>query len=156
VDEEICRLENYLDLEKLRMENRFNYTMEIDAALKSPRLFIPSMILQPFIENAIWHGISTMGEKGEIHIRISRACEHSLNVIIEDNGIGVNHLTKKTHLAKSHDSLGIEMTKKRLSLLGEKMGIKTSITYEEKDPGKEYPGTRVSLIVPLTIDKTVF
>ncbi|MCX6287715.1 MAG: histidine kinase, partial [Bacteroidetes bacterium] len=87
LDEEIDRLKNYLDLEKLRMEDKFEYNIEVDENVEADEIQIPSMIIQPFVENAIWHGIATIQEKGQINVKFRMQDEKSLAVTVEDNGI---------------------------------------------------------------------
>ncbi len=149
LEEEIDRLKNYLDLEKLRMENRFDYNIEMDENLEEAEVRIPSMIIQPFIENAIWHGIAALEEKGRINIKFQRHDEKSVTVIIEDNGIGIKRSEAYSTKQEKHFHLGMEMTRKRLELLGKKYSIKTAIEFFETYPGTANPGTRVVLVVPV-------
>ena len=150
LEEEVDRLKNYLDLEKLRMEDKFDYRIEIDRSVESEDILIPSMIIQPFVENSIWHGIASLDEKGLISIRFSLHDEKSLQIIIEDNGIGMKQSEKFTSKDGKHLKLGMEMTRKRLALLGKKFHVDTRIEFSEKSPGITNPGTRVLLVVPFT------
>jgi len=154
LDEEADRLKNYLELENLRMGNKFSYYIEIDEAAEAEDIFIPSMIVQPFVENAIWHGIANLEEKGIIGIMFKFQGENSLQVIIEDTGIGIKNAEKYGYKSDSHLKLGIDITRKRLNLLGQKYGIKTGITYKEKSPGLPNPGTRIEIIVPVQFGRT--
>jgi sensor histidine kinase YesM len=109
------------------------------------------MIIQPFVENAIWHGISFLKEKGHILIRFLMNNDKSLSVIVEDNGIGMNR--SETYSAKQEKNrhLGMELTRKRLEILGKKFSINTSLKISELFPGNPNPGTRVELVVPVTV-----
>jgi hypothetical protein len=149
LEEEIDRLKNYLDLEKLRMENKFEYSIEVDENVEADEVQIPSMIIQPFVENAIWHGISAIEEKGQIAVKFRMHGEKSLAVIVEDNGIGIKRSKEYSPKQDKHFHLGMEMTRKRLELLGKKYSIKTAIEFFESSPGSPNPGTRVELIVPV-------
>ena len=80
--------------------------------------------------------------------------ENSLQVIIEDTGIGIKNAEKYGYKSDSHLKLGIDITRKRLNLLGQKYGIKTGITYKEKSPGLPNPGTRIEIIVPVQFGRT--
>lgn len=149
LDEETDRLKNYLDLEKMRLPDRFDYSIEIDEAIESDETFIPSMIVQPFIENSIWHGISPLEEKGLVKVLIQKESEYALKIIVEDNGIGmkksaVYSLKKK----EEHLRLSLEMTLKRLHLLGLKFNVATRIDFSEAFPGNENPGTKVVIVLP--------
>jgi two-component sensor histidine kinase len=149
LEEEIDRLSNYLDLEKMRMENRFDYSIEVDENVDADELQIPSMIIQPFVENAIWHGIAMLKVQGEIVIRFHRHDDKSLDVIVEDNGIGMKRSETYSAKRETHLHLGMEMTRKRLEILGRKFSVKTCLNFSEMFPGNPNPGTRVEMVVPV-------
>jgi hypothetical protein len=149
LEEEVDRLKNYLDLEKLRMEDKFEYIIEVDENLEADEILIPSMIIQPFVENAIWHGISTLQEKGLITIRFRKMDHRSLKISIKDNGIGMKKSMAFSQKSEKHFHLGMDMTRRRLELLGQKHSIDTSIESCEASPGLPNPGTRVVLVVPI-------
>jgi sensor histidine kinase YesM len=107
------------------------------------------MIIQPFVENAIWHGIAALEDKGQINIKFHRHDEKSVTVIIEDNGIGIKRSEAYSTKQEKHLHLGMEMTRKRLELLGKKFSIKTAIEFFETYPGALNPGTKVVLVVPI-------
>ena len=88
LDDEIERLRNYIELEQSRMENHFDFSIILDKQLQQDDYYIPSMIVQPFVENAIWHGISQLSGQGKITIRFIYVNEKSIRIVIEDNGIG--------------------------------------------------------------------
>jgi ligand-binding sensor domain-containing protein/two-component sensor histidine kinase len=150
LEEEAERLRNYLDLEKLRMENKFEYHIEMDESLAADEILIPSMIVQPFVENAIWHGISPLEEKGEISVGFRKIDEKSLKIIIVDNGIGMQKSRVFSTKSEKHFHLGMEMTRRRLELLGKKYAIDTSIECFEVSPGYPNPGTKVVLVLPIS------
>jgi hypothetical protein len=149
LEEEIDRLKNYLDMERLRMGNKFEYTIGVDENVEADEVQIPSMIIQPFVENAIWHGLSLLEEPGMITIRFEKRDEKSLKIIIRDNGIGMKKSRSFSSESEKHIHMGIEMTRRRLELLGKKYSVHTSIEYCEESPGFRNPGTRVSLVVPM-------
>ena len=148
LDEEVDRLRNYLDLEKLRMENKFDYLIDVDESIEADDIRIPSMIIQPFVENSIWHGMSALDCKGMVSVHFSFGDEKSLKVIIEDNGIGIKKAQSYQNKGEKHLNLGMEMTRKRLELLGRKYAVKTLVEFSEAQPGNANPGTRVELIIP--------
>jgi two-component sensor histidine kinase len=150
LDEEVDRLKNYLDLERLRMENKFDYRIEPDEHFEPEDIRIPSMIIQPFVENSIWHGISTLDGKGLICITFARQDENMLKVIIEDNGIGIKKAQATQSKDGKHLKLGMEMTRKRLELLGRKYNVKTCVEFSDIHSGSANPGTRVLLIIPFS------
>lgn len=151
LEEEIDRLKNYLDLEKLRMENKFDYNIDLAENVEADEMEIPSMIIQPFVENAIWHGIAFIEEKGQIQIKFLMQDDKSLLVIVEDNGIGMKRSEDYSAKREKHHHLGMEMTRKRLEILGRKFSVKTFLNFSEMFPGTPNPGTRVELVVPVGI-----
>jgi len=149
LDEEIDRLKNYLDLERLRMLEGFDYSIEVDEGVVDEEITIPSMIIQPFAENAIIHGISPQDRKGTIRILLSMHSEKSLMIIIEDNGVGLQRSGTVSERSEKHLHMGMGMTRKRLEILGKKMNVETSVEFSEAFPGSPNPGTRVTLVVPV-------
>jgi outer membrane protein assembly factor BamB len=147
IEDETDRLMNYLSLEKLRLDDKFEFHIKVDPELHADELLIPSMVIQPFVENAVWHGISPMNGKGHISISINRETEKYLLVTVEDNGIGIKqsgqYFTKHDHI-----SIGMETTQKRLNLICKQHKLKFEIQFSEVLPGQSSPGTRVSFKIP--------
>jgi len=100
------------------MDNKFDYIIDVDEKLEADEILIPSMIIQPFVENAIWHGISTLNEPGLITITFRKKDEKSLKIIVKDNGVGMKKSRSYTSESEKHIHMGIEMTRRRLELLG--------------------------------------
>lgn len=114
LDEELSMLRLYLDMEKLRCNNIFEYEIKIDEDLNNERVFLPPLLFQPFCENAIWHGLMPKQSSGNLKISISRK-NNDIVCEISDNGIG----RKKSSELKSNNkypSLGIQITRNRLAL----------------------------------------
>jgi len=148
LDDEVERLRNYIELEQFRMENHFDFSVLIDEQLEQDDYFIPSMIVQPFVENAIWHGVSQLSDKGKITIRFNYVNEKSIRIVIEDNGIGFEK-SKAFSKNKSHLNMASNLTQKRIQLIGEKYQVKTQLSYEELSPGETNPGAKITLLVPI-------
>jgi two-component sensor histidine kinase len=155
LEEEVNRLRIYLDLEKFRMGNTFEYTIELNSKIEEEDLYIPSMIIQPFIENSIWHGIAPLEGKGMIRIFLAFHSTHALKVIIEDNGVGMKQSEKFTSKKEEHLHLSMEVIRKRLEIIGKKMKIETAMSVSEAFPGEPNPGTRVELILPFTYGESM-
>ncbi len=151
LDEEVDRLINYLDLERLRMCNRFSFSIDIDEEIDEDVL-IPTMILQPVVENAIWHGIGSLQADGLITISFRYLDETRIKIIIEDNGIGINKSSAMAMKNDAHLHIGLSLTKRRLELIGTKTGTQTSFQTSEVYPDKENPGTKVEIVVPISAD----
>ncbi|MEW6470352.1 MAG: two-component regulator propeller domain-containing protein, partial [Bacteroidota bacterium] len=145
LSEEKKVLANYLELEKLRFGDSFGYTLEING-LDESKVFVPTMIIQPFAENAIWHGLLPSKEKRELSIRIARNSD-KLDIWVRDNGIGINNSAKKENtLGKS--SIALKNIEKRIKLFREKAGIDIHLRISDRSEVMER-GTEVLLSIPL-------
>jgi two-component system, sensor histidine kinase YesM len=147
---EVEQLKKYLDLEHLRFEDKFDFTIILDPKIDIETTFIPNMIIQPHLENAIWHGLRYLENKGLLLLKFELKGT-KIAVIIDDNGIG---LTKskdlKTINQKVHISRGINNTNERIALLNDL--YKKEIAFKIKEKDKPETGTIVEINFPL-IDK---
>lgn len=144
---EIDFLELYLSLEKLRIPD-LQYKIEIDPGIDTGHISVPNMMLQPYIENAIWHGLSPKTNDKKLALSIYRE-NGAVKYVIEDNGIGRKKASELKGLyRKEHKSKGMELLTKRFKLLSDEFGsdIKTVITDLPKDGNTG--GTRVTISVP--------
>lgn len=117
LDLAIDLLEDYLKAEKMRVGEKLQYTFEVDEELDTFTTYLPTMILQPFVENAIWHGISGLPEGGTITLRFREDLENKqLLVDVEDNGRG---RAATGGDAKRHRSMAMDITKRRLEILNQ-------------------------------------
>ena len=145
---EVELLQNYLELEKSRFPDKFNFKIQIDDALYADeQLKIPGMLIQPHLENAIWHGLRYSDDKGFLQLDFTKK-DNAINIIIEDNGIGIAESKKhKTVNQKKHSGRGITNTLERIKILNELYHQDISCTVEDKiAPGH---GVIVKLIVPI-------
>jgi len=156
LSEEIEMLKHYVALENVRTENPFEFIIDISSTIDTSIIEIPTMLLQPFIENSIIHGImnknklseeSGVDYKGILILRLSEE-DGFLNCVIEDNGIGIEQARAiKEGKIMKHQSMGLQITKHRLNLMHEK---DSRITYFDlKDEVGQSKGTRVEIIIPL-------
>ncbi len=147
--DEIETLRIYLDLESRRFEVPFQYQIDIDPGIPAESVMIPTMLIQPYVENAIKHGISVNPANGRISIRFSR---HSsgLLCIVEDNGIGRKRsLELKGQSAGQHISLGMKITQDRLGIY-ERFGQESHVEIEDlNDSDPQATGTRVRIYLPI-------
>jgi tetratricopeptide (TPR) repeat protein len=147
---EISLLELYLSLENLRIPD-LKYTIEIDPSIDSNRISIPNMMLQPYIENAIWHGLSHKKGERNLNIKIKRKGD---NVVceVEDNGVGRKMSAElKSLYRKEHRSRGMELLSKRFNLLSKEYGADIQTTVEDLHDNGTATGTRVAISVPYSL-----
>jgi len=144
LENEVDMISLYMELEAERLQHKFDFSIVIDKTLKADEIQIPPLLVQPFVENAVWHGMAYKEEKGEIKLSFS-ALEDKLICVIEDNGIGRkrSEIINKKNNIKS-ESKGIEITKERLHILGVKWKGSCSLDFEDLDPG-----LRVIISIPL-------
>lgn len=150
VSEEINRLDLYLQIESMRFEDKFDYKIEIADEVDADSIEIPPMLLQPYVENSILHGILPSDRKGLIQIRVEQRDDESVVFSVEDNGIGIDDsLRRKESQNNLHVSRGTAITAQRIQLLGAMNDINISINgpFEIRDAENRITGTRVELII---------
>lgn len=116
LDKEIEMLTLYLQLEQLRFQGNLHFTIELDEELDADEIRIPPMMLQPFVENAIWHGLMPKVANRQLQLRFFPKEEHQLCCIIKDNGIG-RKAAASLRKEQSHESKGLQLVNDRLQLL---------------------------------------
>ena len=150
IDEEFNFINNYLEVEKLRHNNSFEYTIEIDNKLNKSIPGVPAFVLQPFIENAINHGIKYLkNEKGVISLKFIRT--DKLEIHLDDNGIGINASRKiKKGSIGQHSSKGIELMQARVESLNKiyQRNIQIKITDKTELNSNEH-GTTIIISLDL-------
>lgn len=181
LSKELERLESYLLLEKMRFDDKLNYKIWVSDDIDPQKTDIPNMVIQPFVENAIWHGILKSQKKGFVSINIfhsempveikkdykiqyhaslnkepnelSTDNLYCLKIEITDNGIGYNEALK--HKQSNHVSRGVSVTKERLSILHHYSGSTDLVKISDRSemPGSE-TGTLVEIFLTPNIYKT--
>ena len=149
VSEEISRLDLYLQIELMRFEDKFNYNITIADEIDTESIEIPPMLLQPYVENSILHGILPSDKNGQIDIRVELNSEQHIVFSIQDNGIGIEESKARKSKNSPHVSRGTSITTQRIQLLGATNNIHISINgpFEVKDGENRVLGTRVELII---------
>jgi tetratricopeptide (TPR) repeat protein len=148
IDKEIESLQNYLELEQLRFNHKFNFNIR-----KSPEIeddvALPPLIIQPFVENAIIHGVIPKKEMGNITIDFS-INKDSLICTILDDGIGINQSKlNKENSVLAHKSMALDIITKRLEMIASSTSKKATIEIEELTEENKITGTKVVLQLPL-------
>ena len=148
--EELENIKLYLDLEKFRFENHFDYKIEICNSIKVDEIVIPSMIIQPYLENGIWHGLVPKGNKGNLLLSITRNDNNNLLVVVEDNGIGRKEAEQIAKRRKNYKSMGMKNTKERMNLLNRLFNTQYDVAVIDLFNGNNEPqGTRIELTFDL-------
>lgn len=161
LSEEIDRLQLYLDLEKLRFQESFSYEIITATDVETGSIMIPNMIIQPFAENTLWHGIINSGIRGLITISFSfedvdieSIICRSLIIKVTDNGIGLKEAKKNKK--EDHVSKGIQIIEERLRLLSEKMHLPQPIMFEDlSSRNRNSHGTEVIISLPPPLYKII-
>ena len=146
---EIESLTQYIELEQLRFSNKFSYTIEMDRAIDPNYVCIPSMLIQPYVENSILHGLHHKTGKGSLWI-VFKKQDSIIHCTVEDDGVGrfVSDSINKSNTPKKQ-SLGHIITEDRIKLLNNLYQSDISIHVEDlKDSGSNASGTRVLISMP--------
>jgi tetratricopeptide (TPR) repeat protein len=146
--EETEMLRLYLDMERLRFKDAFDYSIEAGADVDAGELLIPPLLLQPFVENAVWHGLMHKEERGWLTITME-VHDQVLTCIIRDNGIGRRGAALlKSKSVERHKSMGLQITAERMALLTGTDAKKPFFTIEDLyDEHGNAAGTQVTLTI---------
>ena len=149
LDEELETVRLYLQLEKMRFTDKFEYRITLSKEVEDDEWMLPSMVLQPFLENAILHGLMPLNAKGLLTIDAS-VKNDILCITIADNGIGIEK-SKIYRTGKAHKSRGMQLIKERLQLLSKLSTEPIELSIAELDPAANNPGTKIILLVPQSV-----
>ncbi len=146
LEEELSRLRYYLDLEQMRLGKRLQWRIDVAAGIDARAIRIPVLVIQPFVENAVWHGITPLKEGGTLQVKISS--EDSVLIIeVMDDGIGIaNSRAKQARSSLKHQSRGMAITRERIALLRQLKDVHLDVAISDLDPANtSRPGTRVCI-----------
>jgi len=146
LEDELEMLCLYLDMEKLRFKNSFDYRITFINSIDTGNVFVPPLLLQPFAENAIWHGL--MHREGQGHLELELSMDNKiLTCAITDNGVGRNKASEiKSKSIEKQKSMGLQITKERLALHNKNHDAQTFFNIEDlTDNEGKSAGTRVVL-----------
>ena len=148
--EELETAELYVNIENIRFNDTINFKKDIDNSLNLDTIKIPALILQPFLENAIWHGLALVKGDKLLTLSVHRKSEDYIKITIDDNGIGRKRSAelKKKKLHK-RDSLGIVLTKERLEKFTRDMKNVYRLTFIDFEEDGQPKGTKVTIEMPL-------
>lgn len=148
LENELKMLKHFLALEQLRFRDKLTYDVQVESDIDASNIIVPALILQPYVENAIWHGIKPKPEGGHVQINIQQG-KKVLICTIEDNGIGrekAQHLKNTSVL--QHKSMGMSITEQRIKAIGRIKGSHIEII-DLKDQNQKALGTKVVLQLAL-------
>lgn len=154
LEDTIDYLQRYLEMEQIRKSN-FTYNIDVDDDLHRSEILLPPMLIQPFIENAIWHG-SSPGKEMELNIRFMKR-KHELICVVEDDGIGIEAALKNKEPELNYKSVGIANIRQRIQVLNEKYNLQSTVDIKDKS-GLHLngdTGTVVTLHLPIKINESL-
>lgn len=149
--EELEMMELYVNIESIRFTEKIHYDVIIDENIKTDQIKIPSMILQPFIENAIWHGLSNkIGDK-ILKIFITNKVKGQISFEIVDNGIGRQKAQEiKDNKVSKQNSIGLKLTKERLENFAKNINKEIVMDFEDMLDNNQQPlGTKAIIVIPI-------
>ena len=143
LEKEIELLQLYTQLEHFRFQDKFDYAIHVDDKIKVDDFVIPPMLLQPYIENAVWHGLRYKKEKGQLNINISQDKKDEIKITITDDGIGRKQSKAlKTNHQKKQNSKGMGNIKKRVAILNDMYKDKVDVFVDDFQDDED-AGTKV-------------
>ena len=151
LEEELNLLNNYLALEKLRFKDRFTYEVKAAENLNIFDVYIPPLLIQPYVENAVLHGISGKSSGSKVMVFFEKKANF-LEVSIQDNGVGLNRKGVEANNTKTHKSFGMSITRNRLELLTDKHEREAVHTRTIFDEHGQNCGTKVTILIGLKQD----
>jgi hypothetical protein len=140
LENELKTLKMYLKLEQVRLNNAFDFEIVVDDMIHEENFNVPPLIIQPYCENAIWHGLRNKGSHGILTIKIMHIVDNQYQLIIEDDGIGRVESAKLKKNETEHKSYGMQITEQRLQILNQKNSVKIEDLYHDDGTAK---GTRI-------------
>ncbi len=146
LEEEVKCLELYIQMEQFRCKNAFTYYIKYHDGVNTEEAMIPPLLLQPFVENAIWHGVNPKEGDGKIGIEFFQK-EEALYCVIRDNGIGRKKASElRSQLSEHHKSMGLQITKERLAIIEEQQSKESPVEIEDMyDENGKAAGTKVTI-----------
>lgn len=152
LQEELETMDLYMNIENIRFSNEIDYNFNVDQALDLSKIKVPPLVLQPFLENALWHGLSSKKGDKNILLSVYKPSENFIQIDIQDNGIGRKASAQiKSNKTIKRKSIGIELTKERLNNFIKGFKNPFSLSFNDLfDDQKKPNGTKVILKIPIS------
>lgn len=149
--DELETMKLYMNIENIRFSNEIDFKIKIDEKINPENIRVPSLILQPFLENSLWHGLSSKTDDKRIELNIKKESDDYITISITDNGVGrkVSH-ERKLNKTLQRDSVGIEITRERLFNFSKRFARMYDLKIEDLfDHQNKASGTKVILNIPI-------
>lgn len=155
--DDLHALKLYIELEQLRFQDSFDYEIQVDESIDSDRVLVPPLLIQPYVENSIWHGLMHSDKRGKVTISCQKE-DNCLAFVIEDNGIGREQAGKyKSEFRQTKPSMGMNITSERIGLINKMYDMEAEYAINDlHHPGGTAAGTRVTLKIPMITGKTQY
>ena len=144
ISDEIKMLTHYLELEKMRMENAFNFSFEVGSGIDQEQVNLPTMLLQPYVENAVKHAFQGVKDGGDLLVSFNQIGS-DLCVVVEDNGVGL-----KGSAGSDHKSFSTKANAERVKMINESRNQSVNVKMEDLSESDDASGTRVTINIPLS------
>ena len=152
--EDMDMMEKYLQLEQERFSDKFGWSIQLDPSVNPADCYLPPLLLQPYVENAIWHGLMPLDRPGKLTIRYQKRGK-DLEIHIEDDGIGRDRSKEVRSTGKQKNGLGQQIAGNRIEMLSKLLGKETSVQISDHYPEKLDKGTHVFIRIPY-IDQKIY
>ncbi|MBX7240467.1 MAG: histidine kinase [Bacteroidia bacterium] len=150
LNEEMKLLVSYINLESMRFSNKFGYNFVIGDDVDTESPYIPSLLIQPYVENAIKHGLMHKESYGILEINIQKTQPDLLSVCIKDDGIGRENHKSINEWKKKNEALGQKITEERMEIYSKLFGSKFSVNITDLyDDNNSPAGTKVDILIPI-------
>ncbi|MEZ4855162.1 MAG: tetratricopeptide repeat protein [Gelidibacter sp.] len=150
LEDELDTMQLYMNIENIRFSNQIDFKITVDKNINTLNIRVPSLILQPFLENALWHGLSSKKNDKQIHLNVYKVDDESITITITDNGIG-RKASEKINFSKvlKRKSVGLMITKARLANFSKAYTTDYKIEIEDLHDHTNKPsGTKVIVTIP--------
>jgi sensor histidine kinase YesM len=150
--EEISSIKDYLEIEHLRFGDKFEYEIDISGIEEPDPLMVFPGLIQPFIENAIWHGVRALdNRKGVIKLRLTLNGMDCIKCLVEDDGIGRKRSGEMKSHFENHNSRGISIVMERLQIISKIRDRNYTLEITDLYPEESETGTRVEIDIPVKL-----
>lgn len=151
LEDELDTMQLYMNIENIRFSNEIDFTIQVDPKISTSNICVPSLILQPFLENAVWHGLSSKKENKQIELRVDKGNDEFITISITDNGIGrkASEKINQDRILK-RKSVGLSITKARLTNFSKRFTRDYKMEIEDLYDSQNSPmGTKVVVAIPI-------